>query len=45
MEAVSGEGACALDVPLSSSEGVESEFLNNFWDAHDAHILFVGEDE
>ncbi len=30
MEAVSGKSAGALNVPLSSSEGVKSEFLNNF---------------
>jgi hypothetical protein len=43
VQAVSGQGAGALDVPFPSSQGVQSQFLGDLVHAHHAHVLFVGQ--
>ena len=45
VEAVSSQGAGSLDVPLSAPQGVQSQLLDNFRDAHDSHVLLVGKDK
>ena len=45
MKSIAGKGTCTLDVPFSSSQLVKSQLFSDFWNAHHAHILFVGQDQ
>lgn len=45
MEAVSSKGAGALDVPVSATQGVQTQLLHHLRDAHHTHVLLVGQNK
>jgi hypothetical protein len=42
VEAVTSQGAGALDVPFAASQCVETQLFDNLGDAHHSHVLLVG---